>query len=53
MELFGRFNAPETFKLVVVAEVAVRPAKAVVETKVIVPVTICISGVPVTEEIPL
>ena len=49
MELFGNDNAPETFKLVVVTEVAVRLVTEVVETKVIVPVTICMSGVPVTE----
>ena len=53
IELFGNVKAPETFRLVVVTLVAVRPAKAVVEEKVIVPATICMSEVPVTEVEPL
>jgi len=52
-ELLGNDNAPVTFRLVVVTEVAERPAKTVVEEKVIVPATNCISEVPVTEVAPL
>jgi len=48
-ELFGKFKAPETYRLVVVAEVTVRPVKTVVEEKVMVPAINCIIGVPVTE----
>ena len=49
MELFGKDREPETFKLVVVTDVATTFVKLVLVVNVIAPLENCMSGVPVTE----
>lgn len=52
MELFGKFNAPDTYKLVEVTEEASTFVKLVLVVNVIAPLENCMNGVPVTEFAP-